>query len=98
MKTIGEILESPTLSARLTEGRRLLSLQRAADSALAELGVKTDCRVAGMDGVHLELRVADAAAAARMRQIMPSFLSVFNRLTKTTARSARVRVSPQGGG
>ena len=93
MKTIGEILESSLLSSPLAEGRRLLLWQRAADSALANLGMEADCRVAGADGAALELRVADAAMAARIKQVIPSFLAAFNRAAKTKMKTVRVRVS-----
>ena len=94
MKTVGEILESPLLSPPVAEGERLLLLQRAADSALAGLGMAAACRVAGVDGAALQLRVADAAMAARIKQVIPSFLAAFNRAAQTQMQSVRVRVAP----
>ena len=95
MKTVKEILESPSLSPPLAEGRRLLLWRRAANSALANLGVESNCGIAGADGTTLELRAPDAATAARIRQIVPSFLAAFNRAAKTKMQTVRVRVSPE---
>ena len=97
MRKIGEVLASPALSAPLAEGRRLLDFQRAAGAALEELGLDPECRIAGAAGTALQLRVPDAAAATRLRQVVPSFLSAFNRRTRAGMQSVQVRVSPPGG-
>ena len=94
MKTIGEVFGSPRFSAHLAEGRRLLAWQRAADAALGELGEAVECKVAGAEGGRLELQTGDAGAAARLRQVMPSFLAAFNRAAGTEMRGGRVRVVP----
>ena len=92
MKAIGDILESSALASRLSEGRRLLSLQRAADAACSALGLEFPCRVLRADAGSLELGVPNAAAATRLRQILPTFLSHFNRESGTAPETARLRV------
>ena len=94
MRPVGEILASSRLSSSLAAGERLLFLQRAAERALAELGVQIPCRVASAAGGRLELRVGDASAATALKQVLPSFLAIFNREAQTEMRSARVRVAP----
>ena len=97
MKKIGEVLESPALSASLAEGRRLLRFQAAAEAVLRELGMDSSCRVAGATDAALQLRVADSSAATRLLQVVPSFLAAFNRRAETKMKSVQVRVSPSGG-
>ena len=100
MKNVGEILESPRFSGRLAEGRRLLFWRRTAESALAALETEWRGRICGVDAADdatLEIRVADAGTATRLRQIAPSFLAAFNRAAKTNMRELRARVRPRGG-
>ena len=95
MRPVCDILESPRLSASLAQGRELLRLQDAAKQALAELELDIPCRVASAENGKLELRTQDAAAATKLKQMLPSFLAAFNRRAQVDMRSAQVRVAPE---
>ena len=95
MRPICDILDSSPLAAPVAEGERLLFLRRTAKRTLAALGADIPCEVAAATNGVLELRAQNAAAATKLKQMLPSFLAAFNREAKTNLRAAHVRVAPE---